>query len=68
MKWLLLWLLGKYQRVLSPLSGPSCRYLPTCSEYAKEAIEKHGAWRGLWKATWRVLRCHPFAAHGYDPP
>ncbi len=46
---------------------PSCRYTPTCSEYAIEAIKKHGPFKGLWLATKRILRCHPWGGHGYDP-
>jgi putative membrane protein insertion efficiency factor len=46
---------------------PSCRYLPTCSDYAAEAIERHGAVRGLGMAIWRLFRCHPFVKGGYDP-
>ena len=56
-----------YQRFLSPLLGPRCRYLPTCSEYAYEAIGEHGAVRGAWLAVRRLGRCHPFHAAGYDP-
>ena len=56
-----------YQRYLSPLKGPTCRFLPTCSEYAKEAVEKYGAGKGLYLATKRVLKCHPFHPGGYDP-
>jgi putative membrane protein insertion efficiency factor len=56
-----------YQFVLSPLLGRQCRFLPTCSHYAMEALEHHGALRGGWLAFRRVLRCHPFAAAGYDP-
>ncbi len=56
-----------YQLVLSPLLGRQCRFLPTCSHYAMEAIERHGAAKGGWLALRRVLRCHPFAAAGYDP-
>jgi hypothetical protein len=57
-----------YQRFISPLkSRPTCRFLPTCSEYAKEAIEIHGAWRGGWKALWRLLRCQPLCKGGFDP-
>ncbi len=71
-EWLRRALLGAlafYRRWLSPLKRrPTCRYLPTCSEYATEAVEKYGAWKGFWKATWRVCRCHPFGGHGYDPP
>ncbi|MGH9522574.1 MAG: membrane protein insertion efficiency factor YidD [Terriglobales bacterium] len=55
-----------YQRLLSPLLGPACRYTPTCSHYAAEAIEFHGA-RGVLMAVWRLLRCHPFARGGFDP-
>jgi putative membrane protein insertion efficiency factor len=64
---LLLWLLRGYKRALSPMLLPSCRYVPTCSEYAAEAIEKHGAFRGSAMAIWRLLRCHPFVHGGFDP-
>ena len=56
-----------YREVWSPRSLPSCRYLPTCSEYALDAVREHGAVRGGWFAFRRVLRCHPFHAGGYDP-
>ena len=56
-----------YQYVLSPLSPPSCRYHPSCSEYAKQAIEEWGPGRGIIMALTRILRCHPFSAGGYDP-
>lgn len=56
-----------YQVAISPLLPPSCRYYPTCSQYAVEALERHGAWRGGWLAVRRVLRCHPFRPGGYDP-
>ncbi|HVS19770.1 MAG TPA: membrane protein insertion efficiency factor YidD [Planctomycetota bacterium] len=56
-----------YRRVISPLKPPTCRFQPTCSAYAIEALEVHGLVRGLALATWRVLRCQPFARHGYDP-
>ena len=56
-----------YQVAISPLLPPSCRYYPTCSQYAVEALERHGAWRGSWLALRRILRCHPFRPGGYDP-
>lgn len=60
-------LLRVYKRLVSPWLPPSCRYVPTCSEYAMEAVERYGALRGSWMAMKRVLRCHPFAKGGYDP-
>ncbi len=56
-----------YQLVLSPLLGPRCRHLPTCSEYTAEAIARHGVLRGGWLAVRRVVRCHPWGTSGYDP-
>ncbi|HCG59696.1 MAG: membrane protein insertion efficiency factor YidD [Clostridium sp.] len=56
-----------YQKYISPLSGPHCRYVPTCSAYAIEAVEKYGTIKGGFLAAKRILRCHPFAAGGYDP-
>lgn len=56
-----------YKRRISPGLPPSCRFLPTCSEYAYEAIEKHGALKGGLMAAWRILRCNPFCKGGYDP-
>ncbi len=56
-----------YQRAISPLLGPTCRYEPSCSEYARIAIEKHGVPRGMWMGLRRISRCHPFHAGGYDP-
>ena len=63
----LLLLLVVYRRLISPLLGPSCRYVPTCSTYAVEAVQRHGALRGSWLTLKRLLRCHPFAEGGYDP-
>src|SRR4030081_3220445 len=60
-------LLRAYQWAVSPLFPPACRYVPTCSEYAMEAVERYGALRGGWMAFARILRCHPFARSGYDP-
>ncbi len=60
-------LLRWYKRSVSPLLPPSCRYTPTCSEYAIEAIERHGLGRGIVLASRRVLSCHPFSRGGYDP-
>lgn len=56
-----------YQREISPLSLPRCRYIPTCSQYALEAVEKYGAIKGTFLATKRILRCNPFHKGGYDP-
>jgi putative membrane protein insertion efficiency factor len=64
---LLLLLLRGYKRALSPMFLPSCRYVPSCSDYAAEAIEKFGAVRGTALAIWRLLRCHPFVRGGFDP-
>lgn len=68
MKQALRFALGMYKRFVSPVLPHSCRFVPTCSEYAAEAIERHGAVRGSWLAIGRLLRCHPFARSGYDPP
>ena len=56
-----------YQRGVSPFLPPSCRYTPTCSAYAVEALQRHGAARGSWLALRRLLRCHPWGGHGHDP-
>ena len=56
-----------YQRAISPLTGPSCRFTPTCSEFAVGAIDRCGALSGGWLAFKRILRCHPFGGQGYDP-
>jgi putative membrane protein insertion efficiency factor len=64
---LLLGLIGFYRRWLSPLLGPRCRFIPSCSAYGLEAIERHGPWRGGWLTLKRLLRCHPFTPCGCDP-
>ena len=60
-------LITLYQRLVSPLFPPSCRFVPTCSQYAKQAILTHGLARGSYLAARRILRCHPFNPGGYDP-
>ncbi|PZX19535.1 hypothetical protein LX69_00804 [Breznakibacter xylanolyticus] len=65
--WLLILPVRFYQMVISPMSGPSCRYTPTCSAYAVEALKKHGPLKGLWLSVKRILSCHPWGGHGYDP-
>ena len=60
-------LIRLYQRALSPLLGPRCRYYPSCSQYALEALDEHGVLRGLWLALKRIGRCHPLHAGGFDP-
>jgi putative membrane protein insertion efficiency factor len=71
MSWFLLLLVRVYRALVSPmfhaLLGPRCRFEPTCSAYAEQAIRDHGAWRGLWLAARRLGRCHPLARAGYDP-
>ena len=61
-------LIRGYQTAISPGLGPACRYLPTCSDYALQAIERHGVARGGAMSVWRLLRCNPCSAGGYDPP
>ena len=56
-----------YQRVVSPLLGPRCRYAPSCSDYAIQAVREYGILRGLVLGAWRLLRCHPWSAGGFDP-
>ena len=63
----LLILIAFYRGCISPLFPPSCRYIPTCSEYAQIAIRRYGAWKGGKMAVKRILRCHPFHEGGYDP-
>jgi len=65
--YLLIGLVQLYRWTLSPLMGPKCRHLPTCSAYALEAVSQHGGWRGGWLALSRILRCHPWGSHGFDP-
>lgn len=68
MKRILIWFIRVYQRYLSPMKGRStCIYIPTCSKYALEALEKYGAIKGSYLAIRRILRCHPFAKGGFDP-
>ncbi len=67
MKQALVMLIEGYRRYVSPLVGPHCIYTPSCSAYALEAIKRHGAIRGMWLATKRIVRCHPFHEGGYDP-
>jgi putative membrane protein insertion efficiency factor len=67
MKKLLLALIRFYQRYITPHTPGCCRFRPTCSQYARVAIERFGAWRGGWMAIKRILRCNPFCKGGYDP-
>ncbi len=67
LKQVLMALIRFYRAWISPLFPPSCRYVPTCSAYALEAVEKYGALRGCWLALKRICRCHPFHKGGYDP-
>lgn len=65
-RFVLFWIRA-YQVGLSPLLPSACRFTPTCSEYARQAVESHGAARGGWLAAKRIARCHPFGGRGYDP-
>ena len=67
LKWLLLLPILFYQRCISPFTPAACRFTPTCSQYAKEAIQKYGPFKGLWLAIRRILRCNPWGGSGYDP-
>ncbi len=67
MKKFLMWLVKLYRKYISPMKQPCCRYIPTCSQYALEALEKYGALKGSWLALKRLLRCHPFHFGEYDP-
>ena len=62
-----IWMIRLYKAAISPLLPPSCRFLPTCSEYAVEALVKHGLFFGLYLSVRRVIRCNPFCRGGYDP-
>jgi hypothetical protein len=67
MRTLILLGIRAYRFLLSPYFGQHCRFTPTCSEYALEAVQRHGAWHGSWLALKRLVRCHPWAAAGHDP-
>ena len=67
MKFLVLDLLGVYKAVVAPFLPPACRFEPTCSEYARQAVEKYGALKGTWMGLKRILRCQPFCKGGHDP-
>lgn len=66
-KWVLILPIRFYQLSISPMLPKSCRFEPTCSAYAVEAIRRHGPLKGLWLAVRRILRCHPWGGSGYDP-
>lgn len=67
MRGLVIGLLRLYKQWVSPLLPSACRFYPTCSEYMREAVEKHGALRGVWLGVKRLVRCHPFRTGGFDP-
>ena len=67
MKFLVLDLLGLYKAIVSPFLPPACRFEPTCSEYAREAVQRYGALKGTWMGLKRILRCQPFCKGGHDP-
>jgi putative membrane protein insertion efficiency factor len=67
MKYVFIKLIKLYQKFISPMFPPSCRFYPTCSEYAAQSITKYGIFKGGLKAVWRILRCNPFNKGGYDP-
>ncbi len=67
MKKVMIWMIRWYQLYISPLTPPSCRYTPTCSQYTLEAIQKYGPIKGVWLGIKRIARCHPWGGHGYDP-
>lgn len=65
--WPMILLIRVYQWVISPIIGPKCRYQPTCSHYAVEALKKHGPFKGFWLALRRIASCHPWGGSGWDP-
>lgn len=67
MKTFLLFLIRFYRAYISPLKSPCCRFTPTCSEYALEAVKRYGPWKGMWLSLKRIAKCHPFHKGGYDP-
>ncbi len=67
MKYIFVFIINIYQKMISPLFPPSCRFFPTCSQYAKESLLKHGFFRGLYYSVKRLFKCHPFHPGGYDP-
>ncbi len=67
MRQILIYLVRGYQVALGPLMGGACRFEPSCSNYMIEALQKHGALKGALLGIWRIMRCHPFGASGYDP-
>ena len=66
MRKIIIFLIEKYQKYISPILGNNCKYYPTCSEYAKQAIEKYGAFKGSFYGIKRILKCNPFSKGGYD--
>ncbi len=67
LSWVLLLPIYFYRKCISPLTPPSCRYKPSCSTYAVQAIKRHGPIKGLYLSVWRILRCNPWGGYGYDP-
>ncbi len=67
MKKIMIWAIKKYQKYISPAKRSCCRFIPTCSAYAIEAISVHGAFKGFFLSLYRILRCNPFCKGGYDP-
>lgn len=65
--WVLIGFVRLYQKTFGSIMPPVCRYSPSCSNYAVEALQRHGAFRGSWLAGWRLLRCNPWGGSGYDP-